>query len=86
MSEKAIPLVLARAWEQQLIWSLTANRLKDRLDRARAAALVLTLATAVLDTPGNPASSIDDGEQVISVENQGWMTRWTTEDVSGTAQ
>jgi hypothetical protein len=48
VTDHTIPLVLARAWEQQRLWSLTANRLKDRLDRARAAALVLTLASAVL--------------------------------------
>ncbi|MCU1575279.1 MAG: hypothetical protein JWO93_3361, partial [Micrococcaceae bacterium] len=48
MTDHTIPRVLAWAWEQQRIWSLTANRRKHRLDRARAAALALALATAVL--------------------------------------
>lgn len=39
---------LTWAWAQQRIWSLTANRLKRHIDRARAAALLLGIATAVL--------------------------------------
>jgi SMODS and SLOG-associating 2TM effector domain 1/Protein of unknown function (DUF4231) len=39
---------LTRAWAQQRIWSLTANRLKRGIDRARLAALALGIATAVL--------------------------------------
>jgi SMODS and SLOG-associating 2TM effector domain 1/Protein of unknown function (DUF4231) len=37
-----------RAWAQQRIWSLSANRLKRRIDQARLAALLLGIATAVL--------------------------------------
>src|ERR1700683_5441056 len=39
---------LTWAWAQQRIWSLTANRLKRGIDRARLAALALGIATAVL--------------------------------------
>jgi hypothetical protein len=39
---------LTWAWAQQRIWSLTANRLKRRIDQARLAALALGIATAVL--------------------------------------
>ena len=37
---------LAWAWAQQRIWSQTANRLKRRIDRARAIALGLAIAAA----------------------------------------
>ena len=39
---------LTEAWARQRIWSQTANRLKQRIDRARLAALLLGIATAVL--------------------------------------
>lgn len=39
---------LTWAWAQQRIWSLTANRLKRRIDQARLTALALGIATAVL--------------------------------------
>lgn len=39
---------LTWAWAQQRIWSLTANRLKRRIDQARLAILALGIATAVL--------------------------------------
>ncbi len=39
---------LTWAWAQQRIWSQTANRLKQRIDQARLAALLLGVATAVL--------------------------------------
>jgi hypothetical protein len=39
---------LTWAWAQQRIWSLAANRLKQRIDRARLAALLLGIAAAVL--------------------------------------
>ena len=39
---------LAWAWAQQRIWSQAANRLKQRIDQARLAALLLGIATAVL--------------------------------------
>jgi tetratricopeptide (TPR) repeat protein len=39
---------LVAAWTHQRLWPLTANRLKQRLDRPRLAALLLAVATAVL--------------------------------------
>ena len=39
---------LAWAWAQQRVWSQTANRLKQRIDQARAVALVLAIAAATL--------------------------------------
>lgn len=39
---------LTWAWAQQRIWSQAANRLKQRIDQARLAALLLSIATAVL--------------------------------------
>jgi hypothetical protein len=39
---------LAWAWAQQRIWSQAASRLKQRIDQARLAALLLGIATAVL--------------------------------------
>lgn len=39
---------LSWAWTQQRIWSLTANRLKRRIDGARLVALCLAVATAAL--------------------------------------
>lgn len=35
-------------WRRQSVWSQTANRLKTQVSRARAAALTLTIAAAVL--------------------------------------
>lgn len=48
MTESIVPRPLRWAWEQQRIWSEAANRLKQRLDRARTTALVLALTAAVL--------------------------------------
>jgi hypothetical protein len=39
---------LTEAWAQQRIWSQAANQLKQRIDQARLAALLLGVATAVL--------------------------------------
>jgi hypothetical protein len=39
---------LTWAWAQQRIWSQSANRLKQHIDQARLAALLLGIATAVL--------------------------------------
>jgi hypothetical protein len=39
---------LQRAWEQQRLWSQTANRLKNRIGQARLMALCLAIATAIL--------------------------------------
>jgi hypothetical protein len=39
---------LGWAWAQQRVWSLTANRLKQSIDRARAVALVLAVAAGTL--------------------------------------
>ena len=38
------------AWADQRVWSQTANRLKQQIDRARTTALLLAIATAVLAT------------------------------------
>lgn len=37
-------------WKQQSLWSQTANQMKTSIDRARSAALVLTVGSAVLAT------------------------------------
>ena len=42
------PEQLTWAWSQQRIWSQSANRLKQHIDQARLAALLLGIATAVL--------------------------------------
>jgi hypothetical protein len=42
------PEQLTWAWAQQRIWSQSANRLKQHIDQARLAALLLGIATAVL--------------------------------------
>lgn len=39
---------IARVWDQQHLWSLTANRLRRRVDRGRKFGLWLAIATAVL--------------------------------------
>lgn len=39
---------LAWAWAQHRVWSLTANRLKQRIERARSVALILAFAAATL--------------------------------------
>jgi hypothetical protein len=52
---------LTWAWAQQRIWSLTASRLKRRIDQARLAALALGIATAVLAVaaqPGEPGQGV----------------------------
>jgi hypothetical protein len=41
---------LETAWNKQYVWSRTANALKSKLNRARVAALSLTIAGAVLTT------------------------------------
>lgn len=48
---------LTRAWAQQRIWS-QANRLKQRIDQARLAALLLGIATAVLATVADQADGL----------------------------
>lgn len=42
------PEQLTWAWTQQRIWSQSANRLKQHIDQARLAALLLGIATAIL--------------------------------------
>jgi len=46
------------AWGQQRIWSLTANRLKRGIDRARLTALALGIATAVLAVAAHQAGGL----------------------------
>jgi hypothetical protein len=48
MTLHTIPRPLDWAWEQERIWSETADRLKHRLNRARTTALILALTAAVL--------------------------------------
>ncbi len=48
------------AWERQRIWSLTANRLKTGLDRARSRVLVLGIATAVLAVAATQAGQVSE--------------------------
>jgi len=48
MRTRQEPEQLTWAWAQQRIWSQAANRLKQRIDHARLAALLLGIATAVL--------------------------------------
>lgn len=47
---------LEDAWGAQRVWSQTANRLKTRIDQARATALVLGVATAVLAVTADQVS------------------------------
>ncbi|RKR13714.1 DUF4231 domain-containing protein [Arthrobacter oryzae] len=54
----AVRPALARAWDQHCIWSLTASRLKQRLDRSRAGALALGLAAAVLAVVASQVSAL----------------------------
>jgi hypothetical protein len=49
---------LAEAWAQQRIWSQAANRLKQRIDQARLAALLLGVATAVLAVAADQAGGV----------------------------
>jgi uncharacterized protein (DUF2062 family) len=42
--------LLDELWRQQSLWSRTANRMKKRIGRARAAALAVAIAVAVLGT------------------------------------
>jgi hypothetical protein len=51
------------AWADQRIWSQTANRLKQQIDRARATALLLAIATAVLATT---ASQVNDASALAA--------------------
>lgn len=41
---------MAELWREQSVWSRTANRMKQRIERARLAALVLVVAVAVAAT------------------------------------
>jgi hypothetical protein len=43
---------LQRAWARQRIWSQTANRLKQRIERVRLSALLFAIATGVLAVAG----------------------------------
>jgi hypothetical protein len=49
---------LEAAWAEQRIWSQTANGLKRQIDRARNAALLLAIATAVLATTASQVSDV----------------------------
>jgi hypothetical protein len=48
MSRRATSAELSRVWDQQRIWSRTANDLKKGIDRARLIALTLAIAAAIL--------------------------------------
>ena len=50
--------VVESVWQQQNIWSQTANRLKRDLTRSRAAALALTISGAVLATLGSQVATV----------------------------
>src|SRR5207244_11217370 len=52
---------LTYAWNQQRIWSQTANRLKRGINTARRAALVLGIAAAVLAVAAVQAAGISSG-------------------------
>jgi hypothetical protein len=59
--------VLEQAWTRQRIWSLTANRLRRRIDSARRAALGLAIATAVLAVAaGQIQPSLPHGARALS--------------------
>jgi hypothetical protein len=45
-------------WDQQSVWSQTANHLKARIDRLRSTMLALTVAAAVLTTLAAQAASL----------------------------
>jgi hypothetical protein len=45
-------------WQQQSVWSQTADRLKRNLTRARTAALILTITGAVLATVGTQVAGV----------------------------
>ena len=49
---------LTWAWAQQRIWTQAASRLKQRIDRARLAALLLGIATAVLAVAAQQAGGV----------------------------
>jgi hypothetical protein len=49
---------LRTTWERQRIWSLTANRLRQRIDRARSIALGLAIATAILAVSAGQLASL----------------------------
>jgi len=49
---------LEATWTDHRIWSLTASRLKRRIDRARNTALLLAVATAVLTTTASQLGSV----------------------------
>jgi hypothetical protein len=78
MTDHAIPRSLTWAWDQQRIGSITANRLKQRLDRARTAALVLALAAAVLAVAATqlagPARGIGQAAGVAAAISAGFAT------------
>jgi hypothetical protein len=48
---------LEDAWAAQRVWSQTANRLKTRIDQARATALALGVATAILAVAADQISN-----------------------------
>ncbi len=52
---------LGWSWEHQRIWSLTADRLKADLDRARSIVLLLGIATAALAVAATQVSQVSEG-------------------------
>jgi hypothetical protein len=49
---------LRNTWARQRIWSLTANGLRQRIDRARRIALVLAIVTAILAVAASQAAGL----------------------------
>lgn len=60
---------LASTWQQQLIWSTTANRLKQDITRARTIALGLVIAGALLQTAASqvPYDAVKTALRVVGV-------------------
>lgn len=85
--------ILDELWRQQSLWSRTANRMKKRIGRARAAGLAVTVATAVLGTIAGMLADIEPGTSrglagvaalgaaILPVLRSGWSGRalrdWT---------
>jgi hypothetical protein len=55
--------LITEVWDQQSIWSQTANRMKASIDRARSAGLMLTVGGAILATL---AAQLPDGKRTLT--------------------
>lgn len=58
----AVPDLVEELWREQSCWSRTANRMKQRIERARLVALILVVAVAILATT---AAAADDAAPVL---------------------